>query len=224
MSYIVTNRHVIENNEDGKHFKARRAYVTFTLFKEDGSPDYGNKTRLELTNFESRWFGHPNPEIDLAIISVDDILNSQAKSGRPFAAIGLDQSLIPDDAGMKSLSTIEDILVIGYPIGIYDESNNVPVVRRGITATPPFLNFDGRPIFLIDAPIYHGSSGSPVLLFHRGAWVDEKTSQVSLGINIKLLGVVFAVFNEKEHTNAPKKILRPITVRSSQCRPILAMI
>ena len=41
----------------------------------------------------------------------------------------------------------------------------MPILRRGTTATPIALNFEGRPEFLIDAAVYPGSSGSPVFVY-----------------------------------------------------------
>lgn len=52
--------------------------------------------------------------------------------------------------------------MVGYPDGIWDEFNNQPIVRRGITATHPKNDFNGKGEFLIDAVCFPGSSGSPV--------------------------------------------------------------
>lgn len=52
---------------------------------------------------------------------------------------------------LGELSAIEDIIMIGYPDGIWDSINNQPIIRRGITATQPKNNFNGKQEFLIDA-------------------------------------------------------------------------
>jgi hypothetical protein len=59
---------------------------------------------------------------------------------------------------------IQDILMVGYPIGISDEINNLPVVRKGITSSHLRKNFQNKPEVLIDAACFPGSSGSPVFL------------------------------------------------------------
>ena len=56
----------------------------------------------------------------------------------------------------------EEIVFIGYPSGLRDEHNSTPLIRRGITASPIWNDFGNDPIFLIDAGVYPGSSGSPV--------------------------------------------------------------
>ena len=83
---------------------------------------------------------------------------------------------------------------MGYPNGISDTVHNIPVIRRGITATPAYLNFRGKDEFLIDAAIYPGSSGSPVLLYDQGAWANRSGATI-VGTRFALLGVVFGVFN-----------------------------
>ncbi len=44
--------------------------------------------------------------------------------------------------------------MIGYPNGIWDEANNMPIIRRGITATHPNFNYNGKPEFMIDAACF----------------------------------------------------------------------
>jgi hypothetical protein len=92
------------------------------------------------------------------------------------------------------ISSFELPFSVGYPIGVWDTKNNSPVFRRGVTATAPYLDFSGRREFLIDAAIFPGSSGSPVMLFNQGVWVPRSGS-TSIGGRIRLLGVNYAVIN-----------------------------
>ena len=64
--------------------------------------------------------------------------------------------------------------MIGYPRGIYDEANNLPIVRRGITATSMGRDYNSKPEFMIDMACFPGSSGSPVFMDKTG-YVDRKT-------------------------------------------------
>ena len=83
-------------------------------------------------------------------------------------------------------------LAISYPNGIRDEKNNMPIVRRGITATNPKYDYNGLPIFVIDCACFPGSSGSPVLIFDQGGYLDAK-GNLNLGSGrVILLGVLFA--------------------------------
>jgi hypothetical protein len=109
---------------------------------------------------------------------------------------------------------LEDILVIGYPDGISDLANNVPVLRRGITATPFYLNFNGEKKFLIDASIFPGSSGSPVFLYNQGTWAT-RSGGTSIGTRVQLLGIVYGV---AMHTTTGEIRLLPAP---TQMRPMV---
>ena len=58
----------------------------------------------------------------------------------------------------------DDLLVIGYPLGIRDTKHKTPIIRSAIMASVYPLPFDGMPYFLIDSFLHEGTSGSPVLL------------------------------------------------------------
>ena len=91
----------------------------------------------------------------------------------------------------KELSKMEDVTIVGYPDGIWDSYNNLPILRRGITATPICYDFENTPKFLIDAAIYGGSSGSPVFIFNQGSY--SINNALYAGSRMKLVGIVYAV-------------------------------
>jgi len=68
-------------------------------------------------------------------------------------------------------------------------------MRRGTTATPMVLDFEGRPEFLIDAAVYPGSSGSPVFVYQPETL---RPSQSGGGRKFLFAGVVAAVFFREE--------------------------
>jgi hypothetical protein len=86
---------------------------------------------------------------------------------------------------------MEDITMVGYPNGIWDQVNNMPVIRRGISATHPNVDWNGKPEFLIDAACFPGSSGSPVFLFNHGSY-PERGGATVMGHRLKLLGILYA--------------------------------
>ena len=92
---------------------------------------------------------------------------------------------------MTDLSALEEIVMIGYPIGLWDSINNMPIFRRGITATHPNLDYMGQEVFLIDAACFPGSSGSPVLLYNRGSYPNRQGGIV-IDSRINLLGILYA--------------------------------
>lgn len=78
----------------------------------------------------------------------------------------------------------------GYPNAIADEVNNQPIFRRGVLATNPSLDYDGRKEFLTDIATIGGSSGSPVLQVNNGVSINQRTGSVCLGgSKCRLLGI-----------------------------------
>ncbi|MFR3321383.1 MAG: hypothetical protein ACLTSZ_09905 [Lachnospiraceae bacterium] len=71
---------------------------------------------------------------------------------------------------IEYFAAIEDITFIGYPSGLYDSVNKLPIIRQGITATPIWNQFNGENVFLIDAGVFPGSSGSPVFIYNHGSY------------------------------------------------------
>jgi len=81
--------------------------------------------------------------------------------------------------------------MIGYPNGIWDRSNNLPIVRQGITASHPKLNYNGKKEVLIDAACFPGSSGSPVLIYNQGGHTT-KEGHLDMRGRLILLGILYA--------------------------------
>jgi hypothetical protein len=182
---IVTNKHVVA--------EAKIGHLRLTIQNDDGSADLGNFVEFVVPDFPTRWIPHPDPAVDLTIMPCAGLLQDLAKQGKKAFLVTLDPSLVPTDAELTELTPLEDILVVGYPNGIIDSTHNIPVFRRGITATPASIDFNSKKEFLIDAAIFPGSSGSPVLLFNQGTYATRQG--VTVGSRVKLLGIVYAVFN-----------------------------
>lgn len=182
---IVTNKHVIKNAITGK--------LRFSLKDSEGNPLWGEYFDLTLNNFESRWILHPDKSVDLCILPIANIHREIQKSHKELNYTVLRPCDIPTLDELKNdFSRIEDITVVGYPDGIWDPINNIPIVRKGITATPLQVDFENTPRFLIDAAIYGGSSGSPVYIFNQGSY-SVPGKGLFAGSRLKLIGVVYAV-------------------------------
>jgi hypothetical protein len=181
---IVTNKHVVEGAIIGKFILSNA--------DQEGNPINTDHINVQLDSFQKRWIYHPDPEVDLCVLPIAPILHeAHAKGKRPFYAT-LNKSFIPTTDMLETLKAIENITMIGYPNGIWDCVNNLPIMRRGITATHPKFDYNGKPLSLIDAACFPGSSGSPVLIFDEGGFTD-KEGNTHLGVTRTiLLGVLFA--------------------------------
>ncbi|WP_251138851.1 serine protease [Exiguobacterium sp. s166] len=188
---IVTNKHVIDGAIHGK--------FTFTLMDEENNPldtehvVLNTQDILTSSNtFQDLIRRHPDPSVDLCIIFLQPFLDFSLMQGNPIFFIPLDKSLIPSDEQLKELSPLEDIIMVGYPNGIWDTRNNKPIFRKGVAATHPYLDYDGKKEFMIDAACFPGSSGSPVFLLNENGYRD-KNGNITIGITrIYLLGTLYA--------------------------------
>ncbi|KAF5417649.1 MAG: hypothetical protein C5S38_01295 [Candidatus Methanophagaceae archaeon] len=187
--FVVTNKHVIKNSIKGK----------LTFNQSDGEkPILGKVFTIEYSNFESQWIGHSQDDIDVAIMPFAPVLNELSNRGIQIFFRSVTPDLIPSDKLLREdIDAVEDIVFVGYPCGIYDRGNLLPVVRRGITATPISIDFERKPKFLIDASIFPGSSGSPVFLCNIGSY-SPKGKGLLVGSRIFFLGVVASVFIRKD--------------------------
>lgn len=180
---IVTNKHVVRGMTKG-------AFI-FSSVNNDGTPNNKNHIPVVLDNFDKLWIMHPDPNVDLAIMPIQPLLEEAIKKGfKPFFK-SLDKNLIPSDDKLKDLSAVEDILMVGYPIGLWDKVNNFPLYRKGITASYIANDYDGKSEFLIDAACFPGSSGSPVFLANIGNYVDKR-GDTNIATRFYLLGILYA--------------------------------
>lgn len=181
---IVTNKHVVADSATGQFH--------VTLSTEDGLPDTGNHRKFQFENFEHQCIKHPDPNVDLAAFLIGPLVNQAEQSGSKLFYMPLQTELIPNDEECSSYSPMEDIVMIGYPNGIWDAKNNLPVIRKGITATHANVPWNGKAEFLTDIASFPGSSGSPVFLANIGSYMDSKGNTYVGTHRIRLLGIHYA--------------------------------
>ncbi len=115
------------------------------------------------------------------------------KLGKEITYAPYRESDIPNDSIYNTLTAIEDVIMVGYPFGLRDNTNNLPIVRKGITATPSFLNYNSLKEFLCDLPVFPGSSGSPILVFNPNTY-STRDGSTFMAMRLLLLGINYATY------------------------------
>lgn len=181
---IITNKHVVRDASIGK--------FVFTLRDENGLPIDKRHYSVTIDDFKTAWRFHPDESVDLCYIPLKSIIEKLEEGNIHIFYIPFSMKLIPNKEQLADLRAIEEIVMIGYPNGIWDEVNNQPILRRGITATHPNKDYQGKKEFMIDAACFPGSSGSPVLLYSEGAYTDKRGNFYAGAPRLLFLGVMYA--------------------------------
>ncbi len=185
---IVTCKHVISNSISGS--------LDFALIKTNWTDRIQPHFSVSIDNFESQWIKDPNPDVDIAVLPIAGIITMLQNEKKNMDRVSFDERTTVTTNEMANIGIFENVKFIGYPIGISDEFNNLPIAREGITATPPSIDYEGKKQFLIDAAVWPGSSGSPVFTLNQESiynnvnfWQAKKP--------ICLLGIIDQVWQMK---------------------------
>lgn len=178
---LITNRHVING--------ANKFVFSFHVMNESQMPSNENikcnASREELEIFE-------HPTLDLCCIPMYSIISliEQAQNKRIFYKC-FDESLIWNNTELQELNVLEEVYMVGYPIGLCDEKHNMPIFRRGITASHPAIDFDGKQEGLIDCACFPGSSGSPIIIYKQGYKDKQSGNYMLASTRFVLLGILW---------------------------------
>lgn len=192
--FLVTNKHVIRGRTSGKFFFTKRDPAT-------NRPLVGQRYDVTIVdNFEERWHGHPDPEVDIAILPMSEILKPIEAQGGDIYWCNVSSKDLPTEDNWNRMTATWEVIFIGYPSGWFDQVNLTPIIRTGTAATPPAVDYDGKPIFIIDASVFPGSSGSPVFIRGAGPIVfEEREGEIYMGNTPLFLGVIAKVGVRQEH-------------------------
>ena len=180
---LITNKHVVKGAKNGR--------LTLSE-KKDGKIDNTKHFNLPHDDFESAWFPHPDVSVDLCMLNFKPYEILFEGKGIDLFYFPIPIGIIPDEKTIESFDTLEEVIMIGYPNGIWDSYNNKPIFRKGVTATDFRLDYNNKKEFLIDIAVFGGSSGSPVLLT-RVAY-DEKRNPHK---EVYFLGILYAGFQHR---------------------------
>lgn len=173
--FLVTNKHVV-HKDFNKIIEVPFIKCHFNTKESDGMISIVDGD-IPMTSKDGaqRFRQHPDIDTDVLAIEVTDVMNLNPKIEKRWAIYDLFAEKNKRDE--LDISVGEEVVTIGYPLGLRQGSTNFPLLRQGIIATKigyPILDKIKNPdgslrdrnlrAFLIDGACIPGSSGSPVVL------------------------------------------------------------
>lgn len=103
-----------------------------------------------------------------------------------------DTKVYPLDLGLSDtdliISPSEPVSIVGFPYGIA-ATGKFPIWKTGNVASDIGLDYDRKPVFLIDATTKPGMSGSPVFARRKGFRQTSTGWGIGGGDSIRFLGI-----------------------------------
>ncbi|HTW91577.1 MAG TPA: serine protease [bacterium] len=154
-TYLVTNRHVLDGLTDPS--------ACVRINPKGSGPAREFPISLKRANGLPWHFGHPDPNVDVAVMPVNMQVASQA---------GVSAELIKSDSDVSTVSALASdgvaegslVYVLGFPMSLVGVARNTVIVRAGCIASMQETLTNPRVPMLVDAPIFPGNSGGPVVL------------------------------------------------------------
>jgi hypothetical protein len=131
---IVTNKHVVKDTVSGNFF--------INQMNEQKNCMFGKKLEFNFQKYRDSWIEHPDNNVDLCILPIGSQIDKLNKNSTfPFIVHNTNE-ITPSEAEWNLLNPLEDIVMIGYPNGLWDEA------------------------------IYPGTSGAPVFAYSYGMFPE----------------------------------------------------
>ncbi len=181
--FLVTNKHVI-----GLDHESRTKTNWFTLYlnvRDEKGKIRGDSLFVAVHGHRptSQWplmyREHPDPEVDVLAVDISVLwyASGATKYWPNHAWADYSQFATREKLGKFGITIGDEVMVIGYPLGLTHRETNFPLVRSGIIATRIGEEFEADVLesngakrkktirgFLVDCAMIPGSSGSPVVL------------------------------------------------------------
>lgn len=177
---IITNKHVVRNNPNET--------MRFLLHLKNGENE--SRENFEIT-YTTNWIFHSQK--DLCFCFVNQVFEQVKQlTGKDVFYVAIDDSIVPTEEILAGLSALEELVMVGYPIGLWDKSNNLPIFRKGYTSSHPAIDFNEKSIGLVDMACFPGSSGSPIYILNEGGYKDKQGNLNWGKSRVVFLGVLYA--------------------------------
>lgn len=155
---LVCNKHLINNSQSG--------IIYFHVADVNGEVT-NDEYPVSINNISNICLTHSDDTNDLSIIDLTGLFGFLNNENIQIFYTCITSDMIPTNIELNEISVGYDIFLVGYPNELFDNYNKLPIMRKGIISTPINKEYNGSNTFLIDAAIFPGSSGSPVVCFYK---------------------------------------------------------
>lgn len=198
---LVTNYHVVTGAAPRRRRKPVGDSIGFELRIGGASAVKVTSARLPLRTMDGKptWIQCPTfPDADVVVVPLP--LDQAMFETAPYC---LDQATVDFD----TVAYVgQQVGIVGYPLGISDRTNKLPIWKTGHIASEPGLDFDSDPKFLVDVTGRLGMSGSPVLAGHMHPYYTS-SGMMRFGSSGRLLGVYTSNLVRQDSTEANREEL-----------------
>lgn len=180
--FLLTNRHVFDG----------RKSATIRVNTGDGKL-MEFETPLQTDDGEKKWLAHPDPKVDLAMLTVNPEI--MKKVGIKLIFISEENFAYEKDFKKIGISVGDDVYALGFTMGVAGEEQNYAHVKAGVLSRIDKEVVSKEKAFIIDSSIFPGNSGGPVVLRPTNTSI-QGTNAVTRSY---LLGVVSKYLPYTEH-------------------------
>ena len=149
--FLVTNKHVFSGLQE--------IWIRFDKKDSAGTERFGVAL---IVDGETKWMGHPDDKVDLAMLPIAPQVLIDA--GIDWRYIQEEQMAFSSSFEEIGISLGDEVFILGYPMGLSGQVQNYAIVRSGTIARADNEIIQTDKFFLIDANIFPGNSGGPVVI------------------------------------------------------------
>ena len=151
VTFLVTNRHVVTDKEE----------IQVRFNRPMGEPSQIYPIPAKEKDGSSSWTMHPDEEVDVAVLPIDtDVLEA---AGVEYSVFMSGMTFDRKNSKRNKVFEGNGVFLLGFPLGLTGGDRNFVIVRSGTFARiQDWLNGRSK-TFLIDALVFPGNSGGPVI-------------------------------------------------------------
>jgi hypothetical protein len=157
--FLVTAKHVVQ-----EYLLARKGDLQARVNpKETASKGQEFSIPSNPSPGTATWFFHPDEKIDVAIVPIN--FNELRNKGFDVTFFSSDLNTATSKKMLElGTSAGDGIFVLGFPMNLAGKERSYVIVRQGVIARLSELAEHASSTFMIDAFVFPGNSGGPVIL------------------------------------------------------------